>query len=121
MTNLEIALLGLAGALTILLAMSVLGIGKHFQQDPHTPPTMDALFGALQPYLLKAVLAGERAVIWSLDATDGKLKGVDKKAVADSIYALLPPSITIKGITLPLEEIKLLVPQVTFEGWIKQA
>lgn len=84
-------------------------------------PAFEAIELALQPYILRAILAGERAMVWGINDFKTKLAGIDKKHVADSFYALLPDLIMVGSVPVPLSVVKKLVSADDFYRLIKDA
>lgn len=111
----------------LLIAAAVTGVSGLLwriiqkQKATASAPNVVEFFEALTPWLYKAVLAGEKALIWSLDEADQKIEGADKKAVADSTYALLPDSLLIGGRPIPIGLVKTVVTEDLWESWIKGA
>lgn len=86
-------------------------------------PTLDAVISAVTPYVYRGILAGEYAVQWAEDAAIAQIDAADKKAVADSLYSLLPDTLMIPGFPFPLPAsvLKRIVTQEIFEKLVKDA
>jgi hypothetical protein len=82
-------------------------------------PGVDLILQALTPYVYQAILAGERAVIWGLDALEDHIAATDKKKVADSVYNLIPDAIVVGGVTLSSDAIKRLITRDEWQNFIK--
>ena len=72
---------------------------------------------ALLPYLLKGIIAAYKMSEDAIDLTGERLRGLDKKAIADALYDLLPP--TIGGI--PVGLIKTLITREKFAELVQGA
>src|SRR5260221_14625715 len=122
MANLEFWLAIALGAAIILGALALIALvnAARARSQP-TNPTLDAILNALTPYLYRAIIAGERAVLWGMDGLDAQIQATDKKAVADSVYSLLPDVIVVDNVPLPISAVKALIPRETFERWVKNA
>ncbi len=122
---LDIVITILFGALLILLAIAAFKLLRAAIRAVRGSPAADQLPGleavlaALEPWVFRAILAGERAVLWGFEEIDVKLAGIDKKQVADSVYALLPDVILVGTRPVPVSFVKALVTPQVFEGWIK--
>jgi hypothetical protein len=110
MSILDIAVALGCGALLILAALAVFNILSHSKQ-----PALHAVLDALTPYIYKAIFAGERFALLAEQQLDTRLAGTDKKAVADSMYNLLPDFLPVGRFLLPINVVKMLVPRVQFE------
>lgn len=120
MTQLQLSAIGLlAGALILALgavALEVLIKRREIQ-------TNDRIVAALIPWVYTAVLAGEKAALWGMENADAVLGSTDKKLVADSLYDILPPVITVPntGIIIPIATVKAIIPREDFEHLVSQA
>jgi hypothetical protein len=110
----------LIGALVILLAYIALAAIGHLRRK-YANPGLDAILNALTPFLYRAIVAGERAALQGLRDADAILTGADKAAIANRLYALLPDTIMVGKIPVPVSRIKALVPRYLFAEWIKDA
>jgi hypothetical protein len=76
-----------------------------------------AIEAALLPIINQGIQAAYRLSEQGVDELVGRMKGVDKKAVADSIYRLLPEKIHNHDLSL----VKSLVTQERFEDLVQNA
>lgn len=107
------------GAILLIVAWLLLQAIVRFRATG--TPGVQAVLDALVPYIYQAIFAGERAVVWGFDVLEERIAATDKKAVADSIYNLLPPVIAVGSITVPTTLVKRLVPREEFERLVKDA
>jgi hypothetical protein len=134
----DIATAVLVGALVILLGLALRaglaqiraqsqgknpGLDARRDQTPVSAPGQviptDAFLDALTPYLYKAIFAGERAILWGFEQADVAVLAADRKKVADGVYDLLPDTLIVDGVPLPISKVKLLVTREIFEQWVK--
>lgn len=117
MFNLPIELLisGLAllGAVVALIEIRKLKIRSK-------TPTVEAILTALEKYAASAVAVSAKMAEGAI--LDGKraFDAIDKKALADNCYALLPTTIHVGEFALPLSKIKLFVNQGQWEDLVQQ-
>ncbi len=76
-----------------------------------------SLEAALQPFIFEAIMAAYRLSEKTVDQGYERLKGADKKALADSVYKLLPDRIGDHDITF----VKSLVTRERFEVLVQNA
>jgi hypothetical protein len=107
------------GAVVLIVAFIVLKLIAAIKQRWPRSPGVDLILQALTPYVYQAILAGERAVIWGLDALEDHIAATDKKRVADSVYNLIPDAIVVGGVTLSSDAIKRLVTRDEWQNFIK--
>lgn len=84
-----------------------------------TNPTLIDIRAALLPYVFRAILAAEQIARQAMEQANESLESADKKAIADSVYALLPDVILIKGVPLPLALVKRFITREAFESLVK--
>lgn len=77
-------------------------------------PNVQVILAALLPWALKAIIAGEIIAADELDQFDRELSGLDKAAIAKSLYNLLPNTIMVAGKAIDITLVKHLV---TLEAW----
>jgi len=128
---LNIAVAVLIGA--VMLILTVIGLEAIIRArralqagNAVTNPQADWIIAALTGYIYKAIAAGERSVLWGFQMLQTEIEGVDKKAVADQIYNLLPdvlpvPVPIIGVVIIPIGTIKRVIPPATFEDLVKTA
>lgn len=114
----QIAVLLAVGGLLILGGIAVLNILSKLKASA-TPP-VQVILDALIPWAQKAIVAGEKAASEALDEVDRELDGIDKAAVADSIYNLLPEFINVGGVSIPTSLVKHLVTREMFSDLVKR-
>lgn len=113
------------GAIIIILAVAALVLIRKIragaaESGEELSPSIDQLFDAILPHIYRAILAGERSVIWAFDAGEHYLESADKKAVADSLYALIPDIVLVSSVPVPVGVFKKLIPIEIFEAWVKE-
>jgi Na+-transporting methylmalonyl-CoA/oxaloacetate decarboxylase gamma subunit len=108
----------LVGALLILAGVAVVYILRTIQAS--ATPAVSAIMDALLPWAMKAVYAGEWTAAQALDDIDRELDGVDKAAVANSLYDLLPPVIVIAGKTISIDLVKHLITRDMWADLVKR-
>jgi hypothetical protein len=69
---------------------------------------------ALFPYIVSGLIAAYKLSEKKMDELSERLGGMDKKALADATYALLPDVIMVGDIALPISTVKYVVTQ---ERW----
>lgn len=67
----------------------------------------------------RAILAAEKIAEEVLSSAEVQLDGIDKKKIADQVYALLPDNLVIGGRTYPIDVVKSLISRDQFERLIK--
>lgn len=120
MSILDTAVLLAAGALIILAAYSVyhlLIIGAAGTKNL----TVVALLTALEPEAAKAWSFGNWLALTALSDFQVKLAAVDRKAVADKMYDLLPDTIQVRGFPVPISLVKKMVSRAMFETLVDDA
>lgn len=80
-------------------------------------PLEAAIEAALLPIIYEGICAAYRMSEKGVDELHQRIKGADKKKVADSIYRMLPDKIGDHDLSL----IKYLVPQERFEQLVQDA
>ncbi len=101
------------GALAILLFTEIIRLLRKIDAG-HVTPTQDLVIQALLKWLMFGVVAGERIARGALMDFDTALSSVDQEAALTRIYALIPNNLSIGKITIPIGEVKLLVPLPVF-------
>lgn len=112
-TLLQVMIALLVGSLIILAGIGVTYALRSISKN--ATPSVQVVLAALLPWALKAIIAGEMIASDELDELGRELDGIDKAAVAKSLYALLPNSITINGKAYDITYIKHVV---TLDMWI---
>jgi hypothetical protein len=84
-------------------------------------PTAQQAIDALGYWVGLAIFAGEKIVVNALDQAEAYLAGIDKKAVADSLYALIPSVITYGELKFSTDIIKRLVPKEEWQRLVEDA
>lgn len=117
--NIDTGLIAL-GVVLILGLLAVIAGAKYYpvlknQQQGY--PLEAQVEAALLPVLYQAICAAFKLSEESMDTLHTRLKGVDKKAFADMVYALLPDR--IGGFDLRL--VKSLIPPERFAQLVQDA
>lgn len=82
-------------------------------------PGLDVILDALKPFALKAIFGAETMALRAYDEVGEALAGVDKKKLADSLYAALPGTIWIIGRPFPVGWIKTFVTKERWEQLVQ--
>lgn len=116
----QLAVLALIGGLLILLAA---GLQKliAFIRTRTLGPSQELLLKALEPWVHTATLAGLKIALRTLNNLDVVLDGADKKAIADSVYDLLPDVIMVGPSPIPVVQVKRIVTREVFETEVMNA
>ena len=85
-----------------------------------TPATAQ-IIDALLPLANQAVYGAEAFALKQERALQIKLQGVDKKALADGFYALLPDTITVLGRSVPTTLVKALISKEQWSALVQRA
>ena len=80
-------------------------------------PFEAAVEAALLPIIFQGICAAYRLSEQGVDELHARLKGADKKKIADSIYRMLPEKVG----DLDLSLVKRIVPQERFEQLVQDA
>lgn len=99
-----------------LLALGVVLYPK-LKNEQQGYPFEAAIEAALLPIIFQGVCSAYRLSEKSVDELHQRIKGVDKKKIADSIYGMLPDKIDRFDISL----IKRIVPKERFEQLVQDA
>jgi hypothetical protein len=104
--------------LIFLAAAAAIAVWLIRQRSTSTGFQRDVI-DALLPFVYRALLAGEKVAQDFMQNANVALAGVDKKQVADSVYALLPETISIRGVAVPIVIVKQIIPRDRFEQLVK--
>jgi hypothetical protein len=111
----------IALGVVIVLALVVVALGIKFypvlKKEQQGYPLEAQVEAALLPVLFQGICAAYRLSEQGMDELHIRFDGVNKKAVADMIYALLPDKVGDFDLTL----VKALVPPDRFEQLIQDA
>ena len=107
----------LVGALGLLAVVAIVGILTTLRKT--ASPTVQGVIDALRPYALKAIYIAENTALTAMKNAGIELDGVDKKALADSLYAMIPDTIHIGLIYVPISVVKILVTQAAWEKLVQ--
>jgi hypothetical protein len=99
-----------------LIALGVV-LYSRFKGDGSGSVFEAAVEAALLPLIYQGICSAYRVNEMSLEQLKQKIQGADKKAIADSIYAMLPEKIG----NFDLIIIKRIVPQQRFEQLVQNA
>jgi len=83
-------------------------------------PTIHTALEALRGFAALAIRAGETMALEQVTKGETALTNADKKAIADSFYALIPSTIYINGKGFPSTLIKSIVTQSEWESFIQK-
>lgn len=115
-TNVMVALA--AGSFVILVGLAVAYALTQIRAN--AAPRVQDILNALLPWVYKAIIAGEVIAADALDETGRDLDGLDKAAIANSLYNLLPNTITVGGRTLDIVFIKHIITLEMWTAFVKQ-
>jgi hypothetical protein len=115
----QIAVLLAIGGLFIITGWAVRGIIISLRQQ--NQPRLNLVLQAIQPWVYKAILAGEKLAVEALDSFDTQLSGADKATVANSIYDALPEFLTVGTISIPINIVKSLITREHFAELVRDA
>jgi hypothetical protein len=110
-----VAVIGLVGAYVGVQAAVWLFTKK---QDYPGEQVVEA---ALRPYAYAAIVTAFKLGEVARDDLEKRLEGLDKKALADAVYALLPDTITVGSYLVPIGAVKSLVPREQWEALVQNA
>lgn len=111
-----VTLLAFVAATVALVGLGVWAYPK-LRKEKQGYPLEAEIEAALLPTLYQGILAAYRLSELGTDETHRRMEGADKKAIADSIYRLLPDQIGDFDLSL----IKRLVPRARFEVLVQDA
>ena len=106
------------GALAILAGVAVNHI--LIALKARSTPPVQVILAALQVWALKAIIAGELTASAVLDETDRELDGLDKAAIANSLYNMLAGTIIIAGHSFDVVFIKHFITLEMWTAFVKQ-
>lgn len=116
----EIAvLIAIAGLIILILYFIDRGITAFRLQHADLPPTQAQVLDALQHYVTLGMMAAERLAADELKAGGAVIDGLDKAAIANSAYDLIPNDVVVAGRTIPISLVKTLVTRTMFENFVK--
>ena len=75
-------------------------IYSYFKNNIQGYPNEEKIEEAILPFVHKSIFAAYRASEWALDKFGKQLSGIDKKAIAKSLYVVLPNVIVVGGICI---------------------
>jgi hypothetical protein len=104
------ALVAIGGLVGAFIGARGLILAKEKQGYPGEAEIEAALF----PYIVGGVVAAYKLSERKLDELGKRLEGIDKKALADATYALLPDTIMVGDVAVPVNVVKYVV---TKERW----
>jgi xanthosine utilization system XapX-like protein len=110
-----VAVIGLVGAYVGVRATAWLLTKKQGY------PGEQAVEAALYPYAYAAIVTAFKLSEVARDELGKHLEGLDKKALADSVYALLPEAIPVGGYLVPIGVVKGLVGREQWEAIVQNA
>jgi len=74
---------------------------------------------ALRPYVYRAIMLAYKTSERLVDQNMDRLRGLDKKALADWAYNALPENIYIRGFPIPIGVLKKLISQESFAAMVQ--
>jgi len=93
------------GVIVIILGvLSLTRIYSYLKNTKQGYPNEEEIEEVLLPIVYNAILSAYRVSEWTLDKFGEQLNGVDKKAIADSLYRILPAVIVINGVCVPVKQ-----------------
>jgi len=116
LTN-PLALVLLSGAVGGLGVAAIAWLYPILKNQEQGYPHEAEIEAALLPYALKAIAIAYKMSEDAMDDIGERMRGLDKKAIADTLYELLPP--VIGGI--PVGIIKTFVSREKFEELVQKA
>lgn len=110
LTTLLILLLIILG---LVSAWGILSIGtKRY-------PALHVVLAALQPHVMMGIWAATELAYEALTDLGKEMQGIDRKAIADSIYGALPDIIMIGNLPIPTGLVKTIVSREVFENYVQ--
>lgn len=113
---------GISGVIVLIFILRALLSRKdnpQYVEITQTNPAVEDVFAALEKYAYEGIAAGERAVVWGLDEIEDYIDSADKAAVANFFYDLIPETVVVAGIPVPVNKIKALVPRENFQALVR--
>lgn len=87
--------------------------GYHFE---------DEIESILLPFVYNAICSAYKLSEMAIDDGMSRLVGLDKKAIADAVYGMLPDTISLgDGRVVDIGIVKKLVPPELWERWVQNA
>jgi hypothetical protein len=113
-----IALLGLIG-----VTVGLVYLYKWLREDVQGYPNEAEIEGVILPYVAKAIMMAYKASEQLIDAGQERLRGIDKKKLADAAYDMLPNMIYVpvggNVIPIPIHIVKQLISKERFAGLVQ--
>lgn len=109
----------LIAALVALSALVLLVFALRRWRAEAGNPTLETIMDSLLPLVYTAILGAEKVAQEVLSRTGEAADRTDKKAVADSFYALIPEFIQVRGFPVPVAAVKALVTREMFQELVK--
>lgn len=78
-------------------------------------PTFKQVLTAIEPYIYRAIWSAEKVTYKAFTDLQVRLEGEDKKAIANSIYDLLPDVIYFGLVPIPIKVIKAIITRDSFQ------
>jgi hypothetical protein len=116
-------ILGLAvGALALVGGVFVSAMAyKWLKSGRQGYPGEDAIEEALLPIVRYGIMAAYRLSENVMDELGARLQGTDKAEIARFVYELIPDTIDVGGIAVPLSWVKTIIPEAKFAGLVQRA
>lgn len=112
-TAYSVAIAFIVAALLILVP---LGIRRVLTSLRQRSPSIEPILTALTPWINTAILAGEKLAASSLSKLEIEFEAADKKKIADSFYDILPNTLMVGEISIPISIVKRVVTREAFEA-----
>lgn len=107
---------------TIVLVLGVTGLAllvRWVLREKQGYPREEEIEAALRPYVYQAIMLAYKTSERLVDQNMERLRGLDKKALADWAYNALPETIFVKGVPIPIGLLKRLVTQEDFARMVQ--
>ncbi len=108
--------LGLTVIIALIVFTILVKLYEFFKNKKQNYPYEDEIEEIVLPFVYRGIFSAFKASEYFVDKFGNRLDGVDKKKLADSLYDLLPFSICVKGVTIP---VKKLVDEEKFSSLVQ--
>lgn len=107
---------GIVVIVVVVLLVLAIFFYKKLKQSEQGYPKEEEIEQYVLPYIYEAIFAGYKTSEYVLEKFGKSMDGMDKKAVAKTLYELLPKTISIRGFEV---EIKNIISPEEFEDSIQ--
>lgn len=111
----QLAIVGVVILIVIALVYAILGLRSRIRQ-----PGLALVLDALSKFALTAIYGAESLALDAMNTLDFKFESLDKKAIANAVYDVLPNTIYIAGRPVPISFVKTLVTRETWEAFVQR-